>query len=832
MIRSDVFLIMKDNNSLEERFSSPRRNIPVDLEPFELFDDNNRYYSDGNYEGSVETSGKQQFFKILKTVRKHWLLIFAITLTATALVVVYEAQKPEYYTAVSRVQVNNEVNPAAGNSKGGSIIVAGPANDPAYFTTQLQIIEGAGLLKRVVKAMDLENNQAFLRPDKGQEQTVFQNVLRMFGLSKQRARFNPDLTADENPVKNNLVLKDDETSGIDADLEAEQMAPYVSYLRNSLKVAPVKDNRTSNKETRLIEISFTHRDPVIAAKMANAIADTYVLHNLEQKVQTNAAAGDFLQKRVAELQSLIRSGEERLINYSKSNQILSLDSTQNTVVQRLSDLNGKLGQAENDRIAAQAAYQAALNNPMASVTAETKDARTASLEEQLSALRQRLEQLKTEYTEAWPEVVQVRRQMETIEKELQNNRKRASGTQIAALEQSYREAQARETDLRNYFQQQRGEVLRQNEAAINYRIIQQEIDTNKTLLDGLLQRSREVDVVLNGTPNNVNVLDRALTPRSPAGPQRAQNIIAAFLLSLMAGVGLSFLTDLLKDRITVSDNLESDFGLPLLGVIPETRTSLANKLNPGRLLPARHARNKQKIYDLQSFEEPVIAESYLSLRTYLLLSTPGGPPRTCLITSSQPGEGKSVTALNLAKNLAQTGASVLLIDADLRCPRLHSINNLSNETGLTNLLTVKENGLEVIAQVVKKGGRLNPDILTAGPAAPNPANLLGSPEMKRLLNQLKTQYSFIIIDSPPILYFADSVILSTFVEATILVARENLTRRQLLLLAKKKLLDVRAKVVGFVLNGVKLKNSKYYEYEKYSNLELAPGESRDFLKLN
>ena len=268
----------------------------------------------------------------------------------------------------------------------------------------------------------------------------------------------------------------------------------------------------------MIQIGYQHYDPIVATKVVNAIADTYVLQNLEQKVQTNASASDFLQKRVAELQAQIRSGEESLINYAKNNQILSLDANQNTVVQRLSDLNTKLSQAENDRITAEAAYKAALQNPLASTSAETKDARTTGLESQLTTLKQQLAQLKVDYTDAWPEVKKVEKQIAAIEKELQSNRKRSADTQMSTLLQTYREAASRESELRKNFDTQRSAVLSQNEAAINYRIIQQEIDTNKSLLNNLLQRSRETEVVLNGTPNNVHVVDRALVPGSPSSP--------------------------------------------------------------------------------------------------------------------------------------------------------------------------------------------------------------------------------------------------------------------------------------------------------------------------
>lgn len=773
-------------------------------------------FYDEYYGANPEGGEKQQIFKFFATIRRHWLLILALNLLITSIVIVYVAQKPDYYQAEVRIQVNNETNPANGAGSGSNpIIVSNPGNDPTYFTTQLQILEGAGLLRRVVKTSDLENNDAFLRPNKGRELTVWQNVERMFGM------YNPppvevSKSQKENTADNKLTLTKDDS--LDNDLEAEKLAPYVAYLRRSLAVSPVKDSRTASKETRLIELEFIHNDPTVAAKIVNAIADTYVLQNLEQKVQTNAAAGDFLQKRVAELQSSIRTGEERLINYAQSHQILSLDSSQNTVVQRLTDLNGKLGQAENDRISAQAAFRAAQQNPVADTIAQSKDAGASGVETQLIVLRQRLEQLKTEYTEDWPEVIETRRQIASLEKQLQVSGKRATTTQLAVLEQNYREAAARENELRGNFEKQRAEVLEQNQAAINYRIIQQEIDTNKTLLDGLLQRSRETDIILNGTPNNVRIVDRALVPRSPSGPERNKNIIIAFISSLLLGIGLSFLIDWLNDSVKSTDDLEKQIGLPVLAVIPQSQTPFGGKFFPALTKNGRSRRENS--YDLESFDKPIIAESYLQLRTSLLLSTAGGPPQTILITSGQPGEGKTITAFNLARSLAQTGAKVLIIDADLRYPRLHNISNVNNASGLASLLTIKEISQEIISSIIQKDSTNNLDVLTAGPQTPNPVNLLGSDQMRELLSILENKYAHIVIDSPPVLYFADSSILSTFADAVLLIARDKKTSRQTVLLAKKKLQEVSAKIIGIVLNGVPMGEIKYNNYDYYHhNLE-------------
>lgn len=788
-------------------------------------------YSEGYYGAVNQNSEKKLLFGFFSTLRNHWLLILSLTLLVTGATIIYVAQKPDYYKSEARVQVNAENNPAAGSRNGGQpIIVNNQGNDPAYFTTQLQILEGAGLLRRVIKTLDLEHNPNFLDPQQGKRLTVWQNVRKMFGFYRPPAAEQPS-TVSKRTDENKLNLNN-ETS-LDPDKETERLAPLVNRLKGSLLVTPVKDSRTTSKETRLIDVEFTHQDPAIAAKIANAISDVYVLQNLEMKVQTNASASDFLQKRVAELQSSIRQGEERLINYAKNNQIVSLDDKQNTVVQRFGDLNLKLGQAENERIAAQTALQAALQNQMRSATAETKDAQVVGLESKLNELRQKLDQLKQEYTDEWWEVKTTKEQIRTVENQLSTVRKRASDIQIATLQEKLNEAIARERELRNNFDNQRGEVIRQNEASINYKIIQQEIDTNKSLLNALLQKERENAVILNDTPNNVLVIDRALVSNSPVGPERTKNVMLAFLVSLAMGCGLAFLMDWLNDSVHNSDEIENELGLPLLAAIPAAPVSLGQRLLPKRLTFNRRRKSSKNYYDLTVFEKPAFLESYLQLRTHLMLSTAGGPPQSILVTSGEEGEGKTMTALNLATSLARTSDNILLIDADLRCPRINIIKDLSNEHGLTSLLTTKHIDEQLIEKTIQKDTYSNLHILTAGERTVNPANLLCSEEMRMLLVNLSTKYTHIIIDSPPILYFADSTILSTLVDSVIVVVRDNKSSKQSVLKAKKVLQNVGAKIIGMVLNGIPRQWGNYNKYSYYElGAEMPPEKDYQTLKLS
>jgi len=748
-----------------------------------------------------ESNGYSRLRDYWRSVRKHLWMVIGIVVLVSGVTAMYMARQPDVYESRSGVQVDSETanNPAIGALKGNPIFLNNSSQDPTYFNTQIQILTSAGLLGRVAKTLDLEHNEAFLHPQSAQNRSFWESLKGLVGISKAKT---------QTKEQEGYVLRPSSALSNDDIEEANHLQPYVEMLQSQLSVKQLSD-------TRIIEIRFKHQDPKIAEKINNTIADTFVVSNRERKTETTNNAGDFLQRRIADLQSEIRSNEEQLINYAKNHQILSLDASQNTVVDRLAGLNKQLLEAENDRKAAEAAYRAALAPGALEAQAEaTNNKSSATTEAKLAELKQHRAQLLLEYTEKYPEVKDVNQQIAMLEKQVEQSRTHTESVVKTNLETSYRQALQKEEALRQAFDKQRAETLTQNEAAVNYRIIQQQIETNKSLLDGLLQRSKENEVILAGTPNNVHVVDHAAIPKTPIGPKRMQAIVLAALFALIAGIALAHYLDYMDDSVRTSEDVENFLRLPALTVIPTIGNSARRRLLLAMPGSKRNGHQVGPELLLNGSQRSALAESYRQLRTLVLLSSAGGAPKTLLVTSSQPGEGKTTTVVNTAMILAQTGAKVVIVDGDMRRPRLHSIFNVDNDKGLSGILASKMTEGEMLG-CVQQHEESSLYLLPSGRLPPNPAELLGSDQIRSLMSVLENTFTHIVIDSPPVASFTDGVLLSSVADGVLLVVHGGAASRHIVRRSKQLLSDVGAKIFGVVLNNVTVSKHDYYYYNQY-----------------
>jgi capsular exopolysaccharide synthesis family protein len=749
-----------------------------------------------------------------RAVRKRLWLVLGLVALITMMAIIYVARKPDYFEAQARVQVQNEDNSTL---TGKTSYFYSASEDSIYFNTQLQILTSQGLMRRVVRTLDLEHNPDFFKSSSSTKQSTWRRITEMAGLSSKETIAPPENA--HLPLTASSVAPASSREDL---TEAKRLAPYVGAILSGLKVDPVKEARGYYKETSLIDIRYSHTDPRVAAKVVNAIADTYVYANLEKKIETNSSTGTFLQKRIAELQQQIRTDEERLVNYARNNQIISLDPNQNTVVERLAGLNRQLLEAENDRKTAQAAFTAASAPGAAEALTESDAKPVSELENKLNDLQQKRALLLVEATEEAPEVKEVNEQIAELNKQLRDTRGRKQSTLLTTLETRYNQALGREQALRKSFDQQRAETLTQNEAAINYRIIQQEIETNKTLLNSLLQGAKENDVVIAGKPNNISVVDYGLAPDAPVGPNRTRTIFMAFFLSIGLGIGLALFLEYLDDSVHTTEEVERDLHLPALAVIPSVGGASGGRfglIGTSKALLKRNGnghveRNEELLINLDS--RSPLAEAYRHLRTSVLLSSAGRAPKSLLVTSSLPGEGKTTTAVNTASSLAQTGASVVIIDADMRRPRLHSIFGIPDQLGLSSILSSSVTEKEILGMVARDE-TTGLGILTSGPIPPNPAELIGSDQMRHLMSVLQQHFDHVVVDSPPVSSFTDGVLISTMVDGVLLVVHGGKSSRHIVRRSKQLLQDVGAKIFGVVLNNIEIQSHDYYYYQRYSD---------------
>ncbi len=733
------------------------------------------------------TTFRDYLFVVLK---RKW-LILSLVLAVTSLVTIQMFRSPSIYQGETTIRIEPKPRSVLQTKD----IVINAQSDPAFWGTQLKLLENPALARQVVLTLDLQNNPNFFG---GQQQGgIFSSLRRIFSDPKKRPIPSKDSTALSVVDENELAYRA---------LSAEELAklePYEDAIIGGETIEPIPT-------TNLVKIKFSHSDPELAQKIANTLAEVFVNNNLTRATLGSTKAEDILAREIANLQTTIKTLQEKQFNYAKAHNLpLNADPNGNLEAKRLATLSGQLLDAENDRKNIQAQYEAASKEPDSfSIPDVQASARVEKLRERISNLKEQREALLMVYTSEWPGVKRIDAQIKGIEKELA----KAPTEIVSSMKRRYEAAVARQNSLARAYEQQKGTTTQQVRDQIDLIAITQDLETNKQYLNTLVQRQRELQVTSSDRSNEVSIATYSRLKTTPIGPPRVRNIIIAFMLSLIAGIGLAFLLDFLDDTVKSIEDVDRYIHLPALALIPASRSDRARLIGlPGGLPGAPSESTALAMID--DVRSPV-AESYRHLRTSLLLSSAGQPPKTILVTSSQPSEGKTTTAINTAVMLAQTGADVLIVDCDLRRPRLHSHFGVSNSRGLTNWLS-GEPDLDQLLQSYDKLPNLK--LLTSGPVPPNPAELLGSDQMRKLLSLLGERFGHIVIDSPPAISFTDASILSTMADGVVLVVHSGKSSRAVVRRAKQQLLDVGAHIFGVVLNNVKLETQDYYYAGYYSS---------------
>ncbi|HEX8089834.1 MAG TPA: polysaccharide biosynthesis tyrosine autokinase, partial [Blastocatellia bacterium] len=595
--------------------------------------------------------------------------------------------------------------------------------------------------------------------------------------------------------------------------EKARLERAIAILDGGLAVEPVK-------ETRALSISFNHEDPEIAADVANSVAGTFLSRNFENKTQKFTDAAKWLDESTRKLKAKVQEAEEKLADYTREHGIFLTDKEGTLTTTKLSRLHDEVLRAESDRMLKQSLFDEVKQgrvqkNPEAYADLLFKTSpKLVELQKQLGDLEMQSAEMSNKYGPDNPKVKETDLKIAAINRQLIDSRTSLE----EKLRTEYERAVRVESDLKNALARAKGEATEQNQASIQYNILKQEVDTNKTLYQDFLQKTNQAEAQKVEQQNNLIIIEAAQTPGSPVGPRRMFTILVGFMLSTAAGVGLAFFLEYLDNTIKTVEDVSRYAQLPALSVIPATggahrKLSAKSKKAIGAAagasgLPVR----SEQLVSLDTRSSA--AEAYRVLRTSVLLSAAGQPPKTILITSGQPGEGKTTTAINTAISLSQLGASVLIIDCDLRRPTTHKVLGVDHIQGLSTYLSRNNVTLD---EVIQKLPIANLSLLPCGPIPPNPAELIISERMKEMLRELADRYDHIIIDSPPLINVTDPVILSTMVDGVILVVHGGKSTRDIVRRARQELSSVGAKIFGVVLNNVDLRREGYdnYYYARY-----------------
>jgi capsular exopolysaccharide synthesis family protein len=558
-----------------------------------------------------------------------------------------------------------------------------------------------------------------------------------------------------------------------------------SIVRQGINVMPIEN-------TRVVSISYTCPNPVLAMRIANSVAQAYIDQLLDMSMEMSGYSIDWMKNKAEEQRKKLEASEQALHEYKRKHNIVTIEDRLAILPQRLAEFSEKLTRAEARRKELETIYNQVKGKSfleLEAISVIADDASVDSINEKILEAEQKISELSKKFGPKHPRMIAAQNEL----LELRNTKQRELQKAVKTVENEYLLAAAQEDQLRDMLEQTKFETAQLNERSIQLDILKRKVETNKYLYEALIRRMEEKGLTEKNQLVNVWVIENAKMPEMPLGQGKKRNVLLGLILGLFGGIGLAFFFEYLDNTVKSPEDVEDRFELPVIGAIE------------------KYQDKKTSVVDcVLEYENSPISENFKNLRTSILLSAAGGPPQVLLITSMGAKEGKSTVACCLAVSMARNGLKVLLIDGDLRRPQVHAYFKVENKTGLSAYLAGKAS-----RNLIGKGPVPNIDVLTSGPVPPNPSELLSSERLDVLINKTREKYDMIILDAPP-LGVADSMIMSRKTDGVVLLARAGETRYEMLDKGIKKLHEVSATITGIVLNGFDAKKSGYYyNYSDY-----------------
>ena len=591
----------------------------------------------------------------------------------------------------------------------------------------------------------------------------------------------------------------------------------VSRYLKFLTVTPVRN-------TRLVDVTFETPDSKLSQKLANTHATAFIQMILENRFNLTEEARDFLGKKLAELREKLQKAENKLNQFRQAHGVIGLDKGENIIVDRLVDINKELTKVRAERIQAESLFRMTRNKNSQYLAEVLSNSLIMQIKGTLANLETEKGRLLSTYTNEHPRIQELNQQIGEAKKGLNAE----INNILQGIESTYSAAAAKEQALDGEAKKQQDLALGLKQVGVEYAVLNEDVLVNRSLYDNVLKRLNETNVGNDLAAANIQVVQRAELPLFPSSPNTYLNLILSVFLGLFLAVGLAFFLEYMDASVNTPQQVWAAVSLSTLGVVPHLK-SLRDAQDPGassngrsqRRLPFWKSGNTGS-KDLVVGREPMslIAESYRTIRTALLFSQAEQPPKVILLSSPAPDEGKTVSTLNLGIALAQSGKKILVIDGDLRKGRCHQLVNLRNHAGLSNVLT----GQADLTQCIQPTAIPSLYLLSRGAWAPNPADLLMSQKMRDVLSELRAQFDFIVIDSPPIIAVSDPAVLSTLSDGVVLVFHGQKTTTPSARRALERLDRIGAPVLGVILNGVDIRHPDYVDYRSYYSSSPGPQE--------
>ena len=768
---------------------SPLSPVPFDDEP----------------ELAAEPESEFNLAEYVGMVRRHWKLAVvccAIGLTGAG---IHYAITPKAYQATTTIQIERRNLTPLSNSQNPWL-----ENywNMEFYPTQYELLQSRGLAERVVKSLDLMEDPAF-NP----------------GAAKEGAH------------------------GANAEGDDAVLGSLADQIRGGLTVEPVRT-------TQLVQLSFRAASPEFAAKAANGFAEAYIDMGVEDRFATAGKASTFLSSQIETLKQEVQDKETQLQAFSRRSDIVSLDPQSNVILKRLEALNSQYIEAKKERILREAQYHETLSGPRESMSDSLTTGVVSDQRSQILKLERDYETKLKTFKPDFPDMVSLKAEIEKARQHLNEvigeQVSKAKSNSLATYQTALRQEQALDNDLTAL----KREAIDQNSAAVEYTNLKVEIQTRRDLLDELMRKQSETEVAVrlqDTRQSNIRIIDKALVPGGPFQPSLRKDVSYGLLLGLLFGIGCAVLIEFLDRTVKTPEEVERKLGLPMLAVIQDLAESgkaygysgygygygydetaeAKPRTHPSRAV-ADGRREKKKAgpeaaaaspsqIELVPHERPrtLISESYRSLRTALLLSS-ARELKALAITSAVAGEGKTATASNLAVVLAQLGRQVLLVDCDLRKPRLHQVFRVSNRFGLVNQLTATAEPETVFLPTEVPNLWVTP----SGPIPPNPSELLASDRMRDWLKLVRARFDFVVLDTPPALAVTDATIVGLLADGVVLTLRSGKVTREEARLCRDRLRLAGIKILGAVLNRYRSHQTglgkRYKYYEAYGSEEGEP----------